>query len=90
MGRAAAMTNGVEKRTMGTDTRANQKDSKPPEPRERRVCGCCKQAVAFVWSCRCGFTICQPCMQENLWGMTCNYVNWTCPDCGASQGFGNQ
>jgi hypothetical protein len=29
-------------------------------------------------------------MQENLWGLTCNYVDWQCPDCGAWHGFGNQ
>jgi hypothetical protein len=29
-------------------------------------------------------------MQENLWGMTCNNITWTCPDCGAIRSFGNQ
>jgi hypothetical protein len=29
-------------------------------------------------------------MLENLWGMTCNAITWDCPDCGASNGFGNQ
>jgi len=29
-------------------------------------------------------------MQENLWGLTCNYVNWECLDCGRWYGFGNQ
>jgi len=29
-------------------------------------------------------------MQENLWGMTCNQVIWTCPDCGRERPFGNQ
>jgi hypothetical protein len=28
-------------------------------------------------------------MEENLWGMTCNGVVWTCPDCGEIRGFGN-
>ncbi len=29
-------------------------------------------------------------MEENLWGLTCNYINWECPDCGRWNGFGNQ
>jgi hypothetical protein len=29
-------------------------------------------------------------MEENLWGMTCNAIDWTCPDCGEQRGFGNQ
>ena len=40
--------------------------------------------------CRCGFSICQDCMDENAWGMTCNNVTWTCPDCGASNSYANQ
>jgi len=44
----------------------------------------------FCWNCRCGFAICQSCMYENEWGMTCNGITWQCPDCGAQNGFGNQ
>lgn len=33
--------------------------------------------------------ICPECMQENIWGMTCNNITWVCPDCGAYRGFGN-
>ncbi len=29
-------------------------------------------------------------MQENMWGMSCNAITWTCPDCGGQNGFGNQ
>ncbi len=29
-------------------------------------------------------------MNENLWGVTCNNITWHCPDCGKSNGFGNQ
>ena len=29
-------------------------------------------------------------MNENAWGMTCNNITWVCPDCGESNGFGNQ
>ncbi len=29
-------------------------------------------------------------MDHNLWGMTCNNITWVCPDCGRSNGFGNQ
>jgi hypothetical protein len=46
--------------------------------------------MPFCWTCECGLQICQECMQENLWGLTCNYVDWECPDCGRWHGFGNQ
>lgn len=29
-------------------------------------------------------------MHENMWGMSCNAITWTCPDCGEQNGFGNQ
>ena len=65
------------------------------EPRRRRrkkeyTCVACKGSFRFAWSCDCGFSFCQDCMQENLWGMTCNNITWTCPDCGAERNFGNQ
>ena len=50
-------------------------------------CGCCKKSYAFCWTCPCGFEICQECMYENLWGLTCNNVTWTCPDCGNVRSF---
>lgn len=51
----------------------------------------CRQTVRFAWQCReCDFVMCQECMTDNLWGMTCNQITWTCPDCGADNGFGNQ
>jgi hypothetical protein len=53
-------------------------------------CPFCGRWVPFVWSCPCGFIICQACMTENLWGMTCNQIQWTCPDCGLLRPFGNQ
>ena len=69
---------------------------KPVSWRERRkraretVCHCCGAKVPFCWQCRCGFAICQDCMLENVWGMSCNGITWQCPDCGAQNGFGNQ
>ncbi|PIU49346.1 MAG: hypothetical protein COS92_07180 [Desulfobacterales bacterium CG07_land_8_20_14_0_80_52_14] len=54
------------------------------------VCHCCNQEVPFCWMCRCGFEICQECMKENFWGMSCNGITWQCPDCGAQNGLGNQ
>ncbi len=62
-------------------------------PRYRKkesVCIACKQTVRFAWTCSCGFAMCQECMYENLWGMTCNNITWVCPDCGKDNGFGNQ
>jgi hypothetical protein len=54
------------------------------------VCHCCAKAQPFCWTCRCGFSICQECMAENVWGMSCNAITWQCPDCGEQNGFGNQ
>ncbi|RLC32361.1 MAG: hypothetical protein DRH32_02950 [Deltaproteobacteria bacterium] len=53
-------------------------------------CCCCGKEAPFYWTCRCGFKICQDCMHENFWGMSCNGITWQCPDCGAQNGFGNQ
>lgn len=50
-------------------------------------CACCKESQRFCWSCPCGFQICQTCMEENLWGMTCNSLTWICPDCGTDRSF---
>ncbi|RTZ94853.1 MAG: hypothetical protein DSY90_15025 [Deltaproteobacteria bacterium] len=65
-----------------------------PGRRQRRKkaieCHCCHQTFSFCWQCRCGFAICQACMYENEWGMTCNGITWQCPDCGAQNGLGNQ
>ena len=58
--------------------------------RERNICACCRKRVPFCWTCRCGFQICQACMLENFWGMSCNGITWECPDCGAQNGLGNQ
>ncbi len=53
------------------------------------LCCCCNQTVPFCWTCRCGLSICQACMAENIWGVTCNRITWQCPDCGRWHGFGN-
>ncbi|HHP7233352.1 MAG TPA: hypothetical protein ACFCUC_01880 [Desulfobacterales bacterium] len=54
-------------------------------------CHCCRETFPFAWRCRkCGFTICQSCLQENFWGMSCNGIIWQCPDCGEWNGLGNQ
>ncbi|HSO18264.1 MAG TPA: hypothetical protein VLT88_02330 [Desulfosarcina sp.] len=71
-------------------------DSTPSAKRSRRrrkapdICHCCARQTAFCWRCRCGFMICQACMEENVWGMSCNGITWQCPDCGGQNGFGNQ
>ncbi|MBW2370280.1 MAG: hypothetical protein JRH15_20610 [Deltaproteobacteria bacterium] len=54
------------------------------------ICHCCNDVFPFCWQCRCGFAICQNCMLENVWGMSCNGITWQCPDCGEQNGFGNQ
>ncbi|RPJ83068.1 MAG: hypothetical protein EHJ94_00420 [Deltaproteobacteria bacterium] len=58
--------------------------------RKQRQCHCCTRPNHFCWYCRCGFTICQECMEENFWGMSCNGITWECPDCGGQNGLGNQ
>ncbi|MEW5737021.1 MAG: hypothetical protein AB1921_19405 [Thermodesulfobacteriota bacterium] len=55
-----------------------------------RECSCCGKTAPFCWTCRCGFAICQECMAQNVWGMSCNAITWFCPDCGQQNGFGNQ
>ncbi|MDZ7832496.1 MAG: hypothetical protein U5L07_12155 [Desulfobacterales bacterium] len=57
---------------------------------KNRKCQFCGETAPFVWSCRCGFAICQTCMYENVWGMSCNGITWICPDCAELNGFGNQ
>jgi hypothetical protein len=73
----ALFTIGVKPRTRGWRKRTMGED----------VCTICEAAVEFCWTCTCGFHICQPCLDENRWGMTCNNVTWECPDCGAFRGF---
>jgi len=66
----------------------------PPRREKRRPrkynCVCCAGVFPFCWTCRCGFQICQACMLENFWGMSCNGITWQCPDCGQWNGYGNQ
>ena len=50
-------------------------------------CSCCGRNVPFCWKCPCGFQICNTCMEENLWGMTCSGTHWQCPDCGKMRPF---
>jgi hypothetical protein len=50
-------------------------------------CTICEREVPFCWSCLCGFKICQACLEENRWGMTCNNITWECPDCGGMRSF---
>ncbi|MFH1724396.1 MAG: hypothetical protein ABII00_07220 [Elusimicrobiota bacterium] len=64
----------------------------PRTQRERRrnpggECCCCRKTFSFCWKCPCGLSICQACMDENSWGMTCNGITWICPDCGKSNNF---
>ena len=72
------------------------KDTEHAYQRHRRqrkapkICHCCQRSFPFCWTCRCGFMICQECMHENVWGMSCNMITWHCPDCGELNGFGNQ
>jgi Zn-finger protein len=67
----------------------DKKTSKLRKPREF-ICHACGKKLPFCWWCSsCGFMICWDCMEENFWGMTCNGITWTCPDCGAIHGFGN-
>ncbi|MFH1434994.1 MAG: hypothetical protein ABIJ56_04680 [Pseudomonadota bacterium] len=62
--------------------RARRKRSGSPSAGGSGQCPCCGREASFFWSCPCGLRMCQPCMDENAWGLTCNHVTWTCPDCG--------
>lgn len=64
-----------------------EKELRIKEEEEGEVCPYCGHKARFFWRCPCGFRMCQKCMNENLWGMTCNYVTWTCPDCGQDRSF---
>jgi hypothetical protein len=86
---------------MSTEKRQEQPpETAPPDRRPGRkrrwrrpaeqICHCCGRTTPFCWHCRCGFDICQTCMNENVWGMSCNHITWQCPDCGELNGFGNQ
>ncbi|MDT8380146.1 MAG: hypothetical protein RQ739_14765 [Desulfotignum sp.] len=76
--------------TEDTQVSRQQKRREKRIHNSRRQCHCCRQTFMFCWRCRCGFAICQACMHENAWGMTCNGITWTCPDCGDQNGYGNQ
>jgi len=82
---AAVLTS--ESRTVTTAYRKKRPKRKPGSLQH---CHCCGGQVPFCWTCRCGFAICQACMAENFWGMSCNGIIWQCPDCGQWNGFGNQ
>jgi uncharacterized protein (DUF2252 family) len=74
------------------NTSENRKKSyrQKKELKKSQPCHCCGKHAPFNWYCRCGFTICQDCMNESSWGLTCNGITWVCPDCGAQNGYGNQ
>jgi hypothetical protein len=65
----------------------SQSPPRPRKPRRTFQCHCCGRGEQFCWVCPCGFQICQVCLKENAWGMTCNGITWTCPDCGADRSF---
>jgi hypothetical protein len=61
------------------------------EAARKNQCVCCRKTAPFCWQCRhCDFAICQDCMYENIWGMSCNGITWICPECGEQNGLGNQ
>jgi hypothetical protein len=61
--------------------------AKKGRKKKKYHCTCCDEDQPFCWTCTCGFQICNTCMEENLWGLTCSGVNWQCPDCGALRPF---
>ena len=66
-------------------------EKKPREKTRKQkkewICTICERKVPFCWSCKCGFMLCQECMDENSWGLTCNQITWECPDCGSIRGY---
>ena len=73
---------------MGQSVKARRKRRR--DRTKTKECHCCRGEFMFCWTCRCGFAMCQSCMYENQWGLTCNGITWQCPDCGEMNGFGNQ
>ena len=76
-----------------TENEPQPSDASPAAERSRRrgrgprPCPLCRVEARFLWGCRCGFEMCQSCMDENLWGVSCNNVTWVCPDCGEANGY---
>lgn len=68
-------------------TDSGKKSSEDGRRKREWTCSVCDKKVAFCFSCTCGFEICQECMDENAWGLTCNNVTWECPDCGEIRSF---
>ncbi|MBW2524196.1 MAG: hypothetical protein JRI23_08470 [Deltaproteobacteria bacterium] len=67
-----------------------RRDGERRRPKTKgRPCCCCRESAPFCWSCVCGLCICQGCMDENRWGLTCNDITWQCPDCGKWHSYGN-
>ena len=64
-----------------------EEKNKPRRRKKEYICSCCGEKQPFCWTCPCGFQICNDCMEENLWGLTCSGVNWQCPDCGCLRPF---
>lgn len=76
---------------MCEDTKPTPRVARKKAGRHYGPCVACKEdSLPFAWNCSCGFMMCQDCMQDNLWGMTCNNLTWTCPDCGKENNFGNR
>ena len=63
---------------------------RPGRRAKNRTCQLCKKEYLFCWTCRCGFAMCQNCMNENFWALSCNGIQWGCPECGQLNGYGNQ
>lgn len=72
------------------EQKTNDSQGRKRRRKNEYTCHVCGATPPFCWTCRCGFQICTECMEKNLWGMTCNAITWTCPDCGEFRGFGNQ
>ncbi|MBW1799657.1 MAG: hypothetical protein JRJ85_02900 [Deltaproteobacteria bacterium] len=64
-------------------TAQGEGDKKRRRGKKTYHCSCCNEDRPFCWTCPCGFQICNECMEENAWGLTCSGIQWQCPDCGA-------
>jgi hypothetical protein len=75
----------------GQQSKSSGAPSPRPNRRRRGVashnCPLCHQPQRYFRTCRCGFEMCQSCMDDNLWGVTCNHITWVCPDCGEPNSF---
>lgn len=82
------MTKQGDTKKSGRKAKAKPGRARRGRPAPAQDCPLCGRPARLFRSCRhCGFEMCQDCTDANLWGITCNHITWTCPDCGEANSF---